>query len=275
MMLHLLSHILLWLLLATAISSQPLTLPPLPYAYDALEPVISEATMRSHHLSHHQSYTDKTNAVLTELRSQPATKHLSKLGLDHLIRHIHNLTLPLSHQQRTQLRNHGGGYLNHVHYFESMTPPLSELDTSGGVAAGNQSIESVPDLQPSEGSEVAGLIQRTFGSFDEFRTAFTTAALAVFGSGWVWLTYSPQLHSLSVQSTQQQDSPWMEEAWVEAGGVVLLGLDLWEHSYYLDWQSRRAEYVRSWWKVVNWQRVEQRLAEHKARRGTRTHQELR
>ena len=102
------------LLFVSPAFSQPLSLPPLPYAYDALEPVISEATMRAHHLSHHQTYTDKTNALLTQLRSNPQTKHLTKLGLDHLIRHIHNLTLPLTDAQRTQLRNNGGGYLNHA-----------------------------------------------------------------------------------------------------------------------------------------------------------------
>ena len=271
-----LAQILLLFILATVTLCQPLTLPPLPYEYDALEPVISEATMRSHHLSHHQSYTDRTSAVLVSLRSEPATKHLSKLGLDHLIRHIHNLSLPLTGPQRTQLRNHGGGYLNHVHFFDSLTPPLQQLTSDGQVAAGNRSLEAVPDLLPSEGSEVAGLITRTFGSFDDFRAAFTTAALAVFGSGWVWLTYAPTLQSLSIQSTQQQDSPWMEEEWVAEGGVVLLGLDVWEHAYYLDWQSRRAEYVRGWWKVVNWERVEQRLQEHKTTKGTRKpHQELR
>ena len=268
---RLLAPIPLLFVLVSIAFSQPLSLPPLPYAYDALEPVISEATMRSHHLSHHQSYTDKTNAVLTDLRSHPATKHLSKLGLDHLIHHIHNLTLPLTHHQRTQLRNHGGGFMNHQHYFDSLTPPLVELVGSGG----NGSVELVPDLLPSEGSEVASLIRQSFGSFEAFVEAFTTAALAVFGSGWVWLTHSP-LHSLSIQSTTQQDNPWMDSEWVEAGGAVLLGLDLWEHAYYLDWQSKRAEYVRCWWKVVNWERVEQRLAEHTATKGTRRpHQELR
>jgi len=214
-MLRFFSHLILLSLIMSATDSQPLTLPPLPYAYNALEPVISEATMRAHHLSHHQTYTEKTNAVLTELRADPATKHLSKLGLDHIIAHIHNRTLPLNDQQRTALRNHGGGYVNHIHFFESLAP----------VSGGHQAIEAVPDLLPSEGSEVARLVEQSFGSFEQFKAAFTTAALAVFGSGWVWLTYSPQLSSLSVQVTQQQDSPWMEEAWVEAGGEVLLSLD--------------------------------------------------
>ena len=257
----------LFLLFARVILSQPLTLPPLPYAYDALEPVISESTLRSHHLAHHQTYTDKTNAVLTELRADPSTKHLSKLGLDYLVRHIHNLSLPLSAPQRTALRNHGGGFLNHVHHFESLTPPLP-----GG---GNLSLDAVPDLLPGAGSRVAALIEQSFGSFDAFQQAFTLAALAVFGSGWTWLTYAPALQSLSIQSTQQQDSPWMEEQLMDAGGVVLLGLDLWEHSYYLQFQSKRAEYVRGWWKIINWERVEQRLHEHKAAKGGKTHQELR
>ena len=272
----------LFLLLVSSGLSQPLTLPPLPYAYDALEPVISEATMRSHHLSHHQSYTDKTNAVLTALRTEPTTKHLSKLGLDHLIRHIHNLSVPLTDPQRVQLRNHGGGYLNHVHFFESLTPPLSSSGTgtgSDGVGiVGNRSLEGMVDLLPVSGSQVAALIDRSFGSFEAFKEVLTTAALGVFGSGWVWLTFSPALHSLSIQSTELQDSPWMEEAWVESGGVVLLGLDVWEHAYYLDWQSKRAEYVRSWWKVVDWARVEQRLIDgHKGSTGagSRTHHELR
>ena len=268
MMPHLLLHALFLLLLARVSLSQPLTLPPLPYAYDALEPVISESTLRSHHLAHHQTYTDKANAVLTELRAEPNTKHLSKRGLDYLVRHIHNLSLPLSAPQRTALRNHGGGYLNHVHYFDSLTPPLS----GGG---GNLSIDALPALLPSAGSRVAALIDQSFGSFDAFQQAFTLAALAVFGSGWSWLTSAPALHSLSVQSTQQQDSPWMEERFVEDGGGVLLGIDCWEHSYYLDRQSNRAEYVRGWWKLINWERVEQRLDEHRTTNSGKTHRELR
>ena len=252
------------LLLVSPVFCQPLTLPPLPYAYDALEPVISTATMRSHHLAHHQSYTDKTNTILTQLRSNPATKHLSKLGLDYLITHIHNTSLPLSDSQRTQLRHQGGGYLNHIHYFDSLTAP--QLDDSGGVV----------DVMPAEGSEVGVLIVSSFGSFEAFQQSFTSAALSVFGSGWSWLTYSPALQSLSIQSTQQQDSPWMEEAWVEAGGVVLLGVDVWEHAYYLDHQSKRAEYVRSWWQVVDWSRVEKRLLESEAAlKAHGSHHELR
>ena len=257
--------LLLLLGVASTVFSQPLGLPPLPYAYDALEPIISEATMRSHHLSHHQSYTDKTNTILVQLRHSATTKNLTKLGIDRLIHHVHNLTLPLSDAQRTQLRHQGGGYVNHIHYFESLVAPV-QAGSGGGMV----------DQLPAEGSEVGGLLVSSFGSFDGFREAFTTAALGLFGSGWIWLTYSPTLQSLSIQSTQQQDSPWMEEAWVQAGGAVLLGLDVWEHAYYLDHQSKRADYVRSWWKVVNWARVEERLLQRKYPRGARKmHEELR
>ena len=255
--------------------SQPLTLPALPYAYDALEPVISSATMRSHHLSHHSSYTDAVNAVLVQLRSQPHTKALTKLGLDHILTHIHNLSLPLTDTQRRQLRNQGGGYVNHVLYFAHLTPPLPPPQHTEGQQRGDASL--IPDRQPQAGSEVGGRLVSTWGSFDGFREAFTAAAMAVFGSGWAWLIEDGQSGELRIEMTAAQDNPLMEDR----GHVILLALDLWEHAYYLDHQSRRRAYVDGFWKVVDWGVVEQRMMQAKGKAGAHreasntAHEELR
>ena len=257
--------------------SQPLTLPALPYAYDALEPVISSATMRSHHLAHHQAYTDNVNAVLVELRSQPLTKPLTKLGLDHLLTHIHNASLPLSDAQRRQLRNHGGGYINHELYFDNLTPPLALSGDDDGGRQRLTNVSHIPDQLPHPTSQVLALLTSTFGSFESFRDAFTAAAMSVFGSGWGWLILDGQSHALRIEITTAQDSPLMEDR----GHTILLALDMWEHSFYLDHQSRRRAYVDGFWKVVNWEVVEHRLVQAKWKTETHrdatptTHEELR
>ena len=210
--------------------AQSLTLPPLPYAYDALEPIIDEATMRVHHLGHHAAYTDKTNAVLAALRSNASTHHLAKLGIDALLRQLHRVPSP----QRTTLQNHGGGFVNHDLFWRSMAPPHA----AGGGGAGGRF---------DEGSQLAAAITGSFGSLDFFKTAFSTAASGVFGSGWVWLEVSSPHGALAITTTPNQDSPMME------GRVAILCLDVWEHAYYLKHQNKRADYIRDWWGVVNWE----------------------
>ena len=254
--------------------SQPLTLPSLPYAYDALEPVISEATMRSHHLSHHQAYTDGVNRLLVDLRSSPSTKALSKLGLDHILQHVHNLSLPLTAPQRATLRNHGGGYINHELFFSNLCPPLPPLDDSTATPDSPRAanLSRIPERRPAEGSAVLAALE-AWGGYEGFRGKFGEAAMGVFGSGWAWLLVDGQTGEVRVETTAGQDSPVMEGR----GHAVLLALDVWEHAYYLDYQSRRREYVDHFWKLVDWAVVEQRLARARAgkAKAQSSHTELR
>jgi len=209
---------------------QNLPLPPLPYEYAALEPHIDEATMRVHHLSHHQTYTDKLNGALTKLRADPEQKWLAKLGIDTLLTRLDEVT-DLS--IRKTLQNAGGGYVNHDLFFNSMSPD------GGGTL---------------EGEGLAAELVKTFGSVKAFKTQFTLAALEVFGSGWAWLAYDSAAKLIKVTSTANQDTPAMK-----AGVVPLLGLDVWEHAYYLKHQSRRKDYVEAFWEVVNWKEAATRF----------------
>ena len=213
-----------------------LQLPALPYDYDALEPVIDTATMRLHHLAHHKTYTDKTNAAIAALRANATTHSLSKQGVDHLLRNLHLIPPPYN----TQLRNFGGGFVNHELFWRVMAPPQS----AGGIGG---------RFDPE--SEVGAALVARFGSLDSFQGAFTAVASSVFGSGWTWLELNTNLPGgavFNITTTHDQDTPAME-----IGRHPLLALDLWEHAFYLKYQNRRAEYVASWWTIVNWEAVNQ------------------
>ncbi|MGQ9835260.1 MAG: superoxide dismutase [Thermoanaerobaculaceae bacterium] len=192
-------------------------LPPLPYAYDALEPYIDTQTMQIHHTKHHQGYIDNLNKALTgsEVASWP---------LEQLIRNLHQVPETI----RTQVRNHGGGHLNHSLFWKMLTP----------------NAPATPE------GDLAQAINATFGSFESFKEKFTAASLALFGSGWAWLVLSPS-KSLEISTTPNQDNPLTNNF------TPILGLDLWEHAYYLKYQNRRADYIQAFFHVINWGHVNQ------------------
>ena len=191
-------------------------LPPLPYDYDALEPHIDEQTMRIHHGKHHNGYTNKLNAAL---EGQPELHTRSAIEL------VADLdAIPGS--IRTAVRNNGGGYVNHTLFWDVMTP--------GGATS-------------PEGA-LAAAIDAAFGSVDDFKAKFESTAAGQFGSGWGWLCADGS-GSLSVLSTPNQDSP------LSQGLTPVLGVDVWEHAYYLHYQNRRPDYLSSFWNVVNWDKV--------------------
>ncbi|MBF2097446.1 MAG: superoxide dismutase [Gloeomargaritaceae cyanobacterium C42_A2020_066] len=197
----------------------PFTLPPLPYAYDALEPWIDARTMTIHHDKHHAAYVANLNRAIS------AYPELTRLSLEDLLRRLDRLPTEI---QRT-VRNNGGGHANHSLFWEIMSPQGG--DEPKGV--------------------LAEAIDRQFGSFPAFQDQFEAAGLGVFGSGWVWLVSTPQ-KTLEIVTTANQDSP------ISQGKTPLLGNDLWEHAYYLNYQNRRADYLKAWWQVVNWPAVSQR-----------------
>jgi len=194
-------------------------LPPLPYAYDALEPHVDEQTMRIHHDKHHGTYVTNLNAAL-----EPHAD-LQKLTAEELLQQIAKVPEAI----RTAVRNNGGGHVNHTMFWEIMKP-------GGGAFSGR----------------IADAVKGTFGSFDAFRDQFNKAALGRFGSGWAWLVQGAD-GKLSIESTANQDSPLIEGKW------PVFGLDVWEHAYYLKYQNRRADYVNAWWNVVNWEVISGRL----------------
>lgn len=195
------------------------TLPDLPYAHDALEPHIDARTMEIHHGKHHQGYVDKLNAALEKYPD------FQKKPVEELIGDI----LSVPEDVRTAVRNNGGGHANHSMFWTVMSP------SGGGEPNG----------------PLADAINSTFGDFDTFKQRFSDAAATRFGSGWAWLAVEDG--KLSVYSTPNQDSPLME------GKTPILGLDVWEHAYYLKYQNRRPEYIAAWWNVVNWEEVARRL----------------
>ena len=195
-------------------------LPELGYAYDALEPNIDARTMEIHHGKHHQTYVNNLNAAL---ESHPA---LSGKPVDELIADLSQVPEEI----RAAVRNNGGGHSNHTFFWEAISP------SGGGIPTGslNDAITSV------------------FGSFDSFKDAFAKAALTRFGSGWAWLIKTGD--SVKVTSTPNQDSPLMEGV-ADDTGTPLIGLDVWEHAYYLNYQNRRPDYVSAFWNVVDWDRA--------------------
>jgi Fe-Mn family superoxide dismutase len=196
-------------------------LPPLPYAYNALEPHIDEQTMRIHHDKHHAAYVNNLNAALEGLDA------LGGLAVEALIADL----TQVPDAKRTAVRNNGGGHANHTLFWEVMAP--------GGASA--------PD------GALAAAIDEAFGSFDSFKEQFAKACATRFGSGWGWLSVGAN-GTLLVESTANQDSPLME------GRTPILGCDVWEHAYYLHYQNRRPDYVSAWWNVVNWTEVARRFA---------------
>ena len=197
-------------------------LPPLPYAYNALEPVVDEATMHLHHEKHHAAYVSNLNAAL---KDQPS---LQALSLEDLLRAVSS---QVPEAIRAAVRNNAGGHSNHSMFWKIMKP------AGGG---------------PPQGA-LAQAIQSTFGGFDAFKTAFNDAGVKRFGSGWVWLVL--KAGKLEIVSTANQDSPIMD------GLYPVMGNDVWEHAYYLKYQNRRAEYLAAWWNIVNWEEIGRRFDE--------------
>ncbi|MCB9803002.1 superoxide dismutase [Candidatus Nomurabacteria bacterium] len=204
------------------------TTPLLPYAYNALEPYIDQATMEIHHDKHHVAYTSKLNAALEahpDLFNKSAEELLA--GLE---------TLPA--EIKLAVQNNGGGHVHHSFFWEILRP-----GTENNLPAG----------------EIAKAINDTFGSFEKFQEEFANAASTVFGSGWAWLVIDPSTDSgeLKITKTSNQDSPY------SLGQIPLLGLDVWEHAYYLKYQNRRPEYIENFWPIVNWDKINELYLKNK------------
>jgi len=198
--------------------SKTFTLPKLPYSYNALEPHIDAKTMEIHHDKHHQAYVDGLNKALA---SHP---EISKKGIGLILHDINSVPESI----RTAVRNSGGGHYNHTMFWNIMGPK------GGGQPTG----------------ELGKAIDHAFGSFDKFQAKLSQAAMTRFGSGWAWLALNKG--KLEVESSANQDNPLM------VGQRPILGIDVWEHAYYLKYQNRRADYVKAWWNVVNWSAVADR-----------------
>jgi Fe-Mn family superoxide dismutase len=222
----------------------PFTLPPLPYAFDALEPHIDARTMEIHHDRHHKAYVDNLNKALAE------APDLAKKSVEDLLKDLNSVPEKI----RTAVRNQGGGHYNHSLFWQMMKKG------GGGEPKG----------------ELVKAIETNFGNFGDFKNKFSDAATKVFGSGWAWLVLAGS--RLAIESSSNQDSPLTsavpskeQEAFqrrygVAAGGTArqpLLGLDVWEHAYYLKYQNKRADYIAAWWNVVNWDFVAERYAKLK------------
>ena len=198
----------------------PFTLPALPYNTDALEPSIDQRTMEIHHDKHHNAYISNLNAAL-ESAPELQGKSLEEL--------LANQCAIVPEAIRTAVRNNGGGHANHSLLWQIMSPD------GGGSATGN----------------LGDAINSTFGSLDDFKQKFAQAGMTRFGSGWAWLIRTDG--GLEVSSTANQDSPIMD------GNLPIIGLDVWEHAYYLKYQNLRGDYIAAWWEVVNWQLAEERF----------------
>lgn len=198
-------------------------LPKLPYAENALEPHVDTTTMQIHHDKHHNTYVTKLNAALE------GHDDLASKDVEDLIRDLNSIPEDI----RTAVRNNGGGHANHTFFWQILSPD------GGGKPSG----------------DLASAIESKFGSFEKFQEEFAAAATGRFGSGWAWLVLSGG--ELEIMSTANQDSPIME------GKTPILGLDVWEHAYYLKYQNRRPEYIDAFWNIINWNEVEKRYSEAK------------
>ena len=203
----------------------PHTLPPLAYAYDALEPNIDAQTMEIHYTKHHQTYVNNLNAALEG-------SEYAALPIEALVAQVESLPQAL----RAPVRNNGGGHANHSLFWKVMSPQ------GGGAPEG----------------ELARAIDADLGGLDAFKAAFTKAALTRFGSGWAWLTVTPA-GKLAVESSANQDNPAM--VGIGSGNTAILGLDVWEHAYYLKYQNRRPEYIAAFYNVIDWAEVARRYAQ--------------
>lgn len=201
-------------------------LPKLPYAYDALEPFIDARTMEIHHSKHHATYVAKLNEALNKY------PELFKSPLENLLTDLDNVPEDI----HMAVKNHGGGHYNHSMFWRTMSPPALSQSKGGNEPHGKLGEE----------------IKKYFGDFAKFKEQFTNVAGTFFGSGWVWLVSDGG--KLSVTTTLNQDNP------VSVGKTPLLGLDVWEHAYYLKYQNRRAEYIAAWWNVVNWKAVNKNIS---------------
>ena len=196
------------------------TLPPLPYDFAALEPHIDAKTMEIHHGKHHQAYVNNLNAAIEK------APELAKKSLDELMKSVNSVPEAV----RTAVRNNGGGHWNHSMFWQIMAPK------AGG----------------EPGGKIGAAIKSAFGDFAKFREQFNAAGAGQFGSGWAWLISTQG--KLSISSTPNQDNPLMD------GQKPIMGLDVWEHAYYLKYQNRRPDYMNAWWNVVNWKEVEKRFS---------------
>ena len=197
------------------------TLPKLPYAFNALEPHIDARTMEIHYGKHHQAYVDNLNKAI-------AGTDAEKLSIEEICKNISKYPVAV--------RNNGGGHYNHSFFWTLMKA------NGGGTPSG----------------ALSDAINSAFGTFDEFKTKFATAGTTRFGSGWAWLIVGAD-KKLAITSTPNQDNPLMDVA--ETKGSPVLGLDVWEHAYYLNYQNRRPDYITAWWNVVNWEEVSKRFSE--------------
>jgi Fe-Mn family superoxide dismutase len=195
------------------------TLAPLPYAHEALEPHFDTLTMQIHHGKHHQAYVDNLNKAVA------GTSHENDT-LEQLVASAGSISVAV--------RNNGGGHWNHTFFWESLAP------NAGGAPSG----------------KLADAINAAFGSFEAFKEKMSTAGMTRFGSGWAWLIKDAEGH-LHITSTPNQDNPLMDVA--EVKGTPILGVDVWEHAYYLKYQNRRADYLAAFWNVVNWSKISERL----------------
>lgn len=207
-----------------AVPGGPFTLPPLPYAYDALEPYIDVETMHIHHDKHHAAYVANLNKAIG------GTPIADSLAIEGLLQNLNSLPENI----RTAVRNNGGGHYNHSLFWKMMKP------NGGGEPTG----------------DLAKAIDTAFGNFSTFKADFSKAALGQFGSGWAWLVWDGG--ALKIESTPNQDTP------LSSGQTPLLGLDVWEHAYYLKHQNKRVDYIAAWWNVVNWDFASDRYAKFKA-----------
>ena len=199
----------------------PYKLPELKYSHDALEPSIDAKTMEIHHTKHHQTYIDKLNTALE--------KHieLQSIQLADLLCDLN----AIPEEIRMAVRNNGGGHLNHTFFWDILTPNQSSATPTG---------------------KLSDMINESFGNFETFKEHFTNAALNRFGSGWAWLVVNKE-NKLEVTSTANQDNP------VSEGKKPIIGIDVWEHAYYLKYQNKRVEYVQNFWKVIDWNKAEQNI----------------
>ena len=197
------------------------SLPPLPYAYDALEPNLDTKTMEIHHTKHHQTYINNINGAIEGTEWE-------KLSVEELVRKVNEVPADI----KNTVINNGGGHANHSLFWTVMSPQ------GGGDPIGQVSLA----------------IEQELGGFEKFKEAFTKAAISRFGSGWAWLSVTPE-KKIVVESSANQDSPLMH------GNTPILGLDVWEHAYYLQYQNRRPEYIAAFYNVVNWEEVNRRYLE--------------
>jgi len=216
--------------LAQDASTPEFTLPPLPYAFDALEPHIDARTMEIHHDRHHKAYVDNLNK---SYRPNPSNSPKTMPSIEEMLSMRSPAPMPIA------VRNNGGGHYNHSLFWQMM-----KKDGGGEPKA-----------------ELAKAIDSSFGNFAAFKESFGKAAAGRFGSGWAWLVFNQG--KLEVVSTANQDNPIMGQAVAGCEGTPLLGLDVWEHAYYLKYQNKRADYVTAWWNVVNWDLVTERYLKAK------------